>query len=123
MPSLRCTSCSSTEAIACRARAGSPPPAITAHDWAIELVLPGYGVTGGGLFIVMPSATFLPARVVLLRDFLVKLLDPDRVVGMIGRQRRFIQSESADRGQGQGRGEGNDRAGTQGEDMMSAGCF
>lgn len=41
----------------------------------IELVLPDYGVTGGGLFIVMPSATFLPARVVLLRDFLVKELE------------------------------------------------
>jgi hypothetical protein len=38
----------------------------------IELVLPEYRVTGGALHIVMPSASFVPARVVLLRDFLVK---------------------------------------------------
>ena len=33
-------------------------------------VLPEYHLSGGGLFIVLPSTTNLPARVALLRDFL-----------------------------------------------------
>ncbi len=41
----------------------------------IELVLPDYRVTGGALHIVWPSANFVPARVVLLRDFLVKEIE------------------------------------------------
>jgi DNA-binding transcriptional LysR family regulator len=41
----------------------------------IELVLPEYRVTGSSLYLVMPSATFVPARVILLRDFLFKELE------------------------------------------------
>jgi DNA-binding transcriptional LysR family regulator len=35
-------------------------------------VLPGYAAVGNGLFVVVPSSRFLPARVARLRDFLVE---------------------------------------------------
>lgn len=40
----------------------------------LALVLPEYRVDGGAVYLVMPSAAFVPARVLLLRDFLFKEL-------------------------------------------------
>ncbi|HEX6242094.1 MAG TPA: LysR family transcriptional regulator, partial [Polyangiales bacterium] len=36
----------------------------------LTLVLPEHGVDGGAVYLVMPSASFVPARVLLLREFL-----------------------------------------------------
>jgi DNA-binding transcriptional LysR family regulator len=53
-------------------------PAIHARGPAargeLELVLPGYRLEGGALNAVLPSSTFVPSRVALLRDFLVDRL-------------------------------------------------
>ena len=40
----------------------------------LEVVLPGYHVKGDDLHVIMPSAAFVPARVLLLRDHLVREL-------------------------------------------------
>lgn len=40
----------------------------------LEVVLRDYSAKGGALFIVLPSSAFVPARVALLRDFLVERL-------------------------------------------------
>jgi DNA-binding transcriptional LysR family regulator len=40
----------------------------------LERVLPGYVMTGAPLQVVMPSASFVPARVAVVRDFLVEHL-------------------------------------------------
>jgi DNA-binding transcriptional LysR family regulator len=41
----------------------------------LEPVLPGWGDEGlGGIFVVMPTSQYIPARVALLRDFLVEYL-------------------------------------------------
>ena len=45
-----------------------------AHRPRIERVLPQLGVPGAPLQVVMPSASFVPARVALVRDFLVEHL-------------------------------------------------
>jgi DNA-binding transcriptional LysR family regulator len=45
--------------------AGSPE-----RDKLVQ-VLPGWGVAGASIYVVMPSARYVPARVALLRDFLV----------------------------------------------------
>jgi DNA-binding transcriptional LysR family regulator len=42
----------------------------------LTVVLRGYRVEGGALHIVLPSSTFVPSRVALLRDFLVERLTP-----------------------------------------------
>jgi DNA-binding transcriptional LysR family regulator len=42
---------------------------------AVEVVLHEYRVTGASINIVMPSATFVPTRVTLLRDHLVKEIE------------------------------------------------
>jgi hypothetical protein len=34
-------------------------------------VLPRYSYVGGGLYVVWPSQTLVPARVVVVRDFLI----------------------------------------------------
>lgn len=56
----------------------APLPAIHARSpterGELELVLPGYSVEGGALHVVLPSSTFVPSRVALLRDFLVERL-------------------------------------------------
>jgi DNA-binding transcriptional LysR family regulator len=44
------------------------------HQGELELVLRGYRVGGGALHVVLPSQAFIPARVALLRDFLVEKL-------------------------------------------------
>jgi DNA-binding transcriptional LysR family regulator len=53
-------------------------PAIHARGPAergeLVLVLPDYRVEGGALHVVLPSSSFVPARVALLRDFLVERL-------------------------------------------------
>jgi len=53
-------------------------PAIHARGPAergeLELVLPNYTVEGGALHVVLPSASFVPSRVALFRDFLVERL-------------------------------------------------
>jgi DNA-binding transcriptional LysR family regulator len=46
----------------------------SAHLKELEVVLPSYRVGGGALHIVLPSHAFVPARVALLRDFLVEKL-------------------------------------------------
>lgn len=40
----------------------------------LEVVLPDYRIRGAALFVVLPSSAFVPARVALLRDFLVARL-------------------------------------------------
>lgn len=40
----------------------------------LALVLPEHGVDGGAVYLLMPSASFVPARVLLLREFLFKEL-------------------------------------------------
>ena len=40
----------------------------------LEVVLPGYHLRGADLHVVLPSAAFVPARVTLLRDHLVREL-------------------------------------------------
>jgi DNA-binding transcriptional LysR family regulator len=40
----------------------------------LEVVLPGWMETGSGVYVVVPSARQLPARVALVRDFLVEHL-------------------------------------------------
>jgi DNA-binding transcriptional LysR family regulator len=45
-------------------------------EGALQVVLRGYRVEGGALHVVLPSSTFVPARVALLRDFLVERLTP-----------------------------------------------
>jgi len=40
----------------------------------LELVLPGYQLRGADLHVVLPSSAFVPARVMLLRDHLVREL-------------------------------------------------
>jgi hypothetical protein len=40
----------------------------------LEVVLPGYRMVGGALHAVLPSHAFVPARVALLRDFLIEKL-------------------------------------------------
>lgn len=42
---------------------------------AISLVLGEYRVNGGSVYVVLPSASFVPARVALLRDHLVEHLE------------------------------------------------
>lgn len=53
-------------------------PAMLARDFvqrgALELVLPEHHAVGAPVHVVLPSSTFVPARVVLLRDFLVEHL-------------------------------------------------
>ena len=39
---------------------------------SVVRVLPDYAAVGNGLFVVVPSSRFLPARVARLRDFLVE---------------------------------------------------
>ena len=55
-------------------------PAMLAHGpherGELVHVLGGYRVEGGALHVVLPSATFVPSRVALLRDFLVERLAP-----------------------------------------------
>ncbi|HMJ14714.1 MAG TPA: LysR family transcriptional regulator [Polyangiaceae bacterium] len=41
---------------------------------AIQLVLPQYGLSRDSVYVVLPSAAFVPARVALLRDHLVRHL-------------------------------------------------
>jgi DNA-binding transcriptional LysR family regulator len=48
-----------------------PVPAFADRPGELEPVLPGWGDQGGGLHVVMPTAQYIPARVALLRDFLV----------------------------------------------------
>jgi hypothetical protein len=43
----------------------------------LEVVLPEYKIGGAGLFVVLPSSAFVPARVALLRDFLVERLSEE----------------------------------------------
>ena len=43
----------------------------------LDVVLPGYKVGGAGLSVVLPSSAFVPARVALLRDFLVSRLSDE----------------------------------------------
>jgi DNA-binding transcriptional LysR family regulator len=43
----------------------------------LEVVLPEYRVGGAALSVVLPSSTFVPARVALLRDFLVARLSEE----------------------------------------------
>ena len=47
----------------------------------LELVLHDHRLTGGGVFIVLPSSAYVPARVAVLRDFLVDELGK-RMAGM-----------------------------------------
>jgi DNA-binding transcriptional LysR family regulator len=42
---------------------------------AIEVILPEYRVSRGSVYVVLPSAAFVPARVALLRDHLVAHLE------------------------------------------------
>jgi DNA-binding transcriptional LysR family regulator len=53
-------------------------PAIHARGPAergeLAIVLPEYTVEGGALHVVLPSSSFVPSRVALLRDFLVERL-------------------------------------------------
>jgi DNA-binding transcriptional LysR family regulator len=53
-------------------------PAIHARGPAergeLSLVLPEYTVEGGALHVVLPTSSFVPSRVALLRDFLVERL-------------------------------------------------
>jgi DNA-binding transcriptional LysR family regulator len=53
-------------------------PIPTAHAALVagrlEVVLPGWSQTGASLFVVLPSGRQVPARVALLRDFLVERL-------------------------------------------------
>jgi DNA-binding transcriptional LysR family regulator len=46
-----------------------------AHEGRLERVLPGYYDDGGAVYVVLPSSTFVPARVALLRDHLVAHLE------------------------------------------------
>jgi DNA-binding transcriptional LysR family regulator len=43
----------------------------------LEVVLREYSMKGGGLYVVLPSSAFVPARVALLRDFLVERLSEE----------------------------------------------
>ena len=47
----------------------------------LEVILRDYRLTGGGAFIVLPSSAHVPARVAVLRDFLVDELG-QRLAGM-----------------------------------------
>jgi DNA-binding transcriptional LysR family regulator len=49
------------------------PIAADAFD-ELEVVLPEYRQTGSAVSVLLPSSTFVPARVALLRDFLVEQL-------------------------------------------------
>jgi DNA-binding transcriptional LysR family regulator len=40
-------------------------------EGVLEHILPAYRFTGGVFAVVLPSSTFVPSRVALLRDFLV----------------------------------------------------
>jgi DNA-binding transcriptional LysR family regulator len=62
---------------ACVAGAGIGliPPALAreaVQRKELEVVLPGYHVAGTPLHLVLPSSTFIPARVALLRDHLIE---------------------------------------------------
>jgi DNA-binding transcriptional LysR family regulator len=46
-----------------------------AQQGRLERVLPGYHDDGGAVFVVLPSSSFVPARVALLRDHLVAHLE------------------------------------------------
>ena len=48
-----------------------------AQKGTLQLILRDYGVDGTGLHVVLPSATFVPTRVALLRDFLVEYLSKE----------------------------------------------
>jgi DNA-binding transcriptional LysR family regulator len=45
-----------------------------ARTGPLEVVLPEYKITGAALYVVLPSSSFVPTRVALLRDFLVERL-------------------------------------------------
>ena len=47
-----------------------PLPTFMAQAPTLERVLPDYFMTGAPLQIVMPSASYVPARVAAVRDFL-----------------------------------------------------
>lgn len=52
-----------------------PLPLFIAHDrGGLERVLPELSIPGGQLHVVMPSASYVPARVAAVRDFLVERL-------------------------------------------------
>ena len=53
---------------------GPLPLFITHHFASLERVLPDYAMLGGPMHVVMPSAAFVPARVTVVRDFLVEHL-------------------------------------------------
>lgn len=63
-------------------------PTAIAHEQvlsgAIEVVLPEYRVSRGSVYVVLPSAAFVPARVALLRDHLA--LHLERRLGQIEAQ-------------------------------------
>jgi DNA-binding transcriptional LysR family regulator len=53
-----------------------PAESVTAEvaDGSLVRILPRYGFEGGGLFVVWPSRTLVPARVVVVREFLIEEL-------------------------------------------------
>ncbi|HVU02128.1 MAG TPA: LysR family transcriptional regulator [Polyangiaceae bacterium] len=46
-------------------------------EGALERVLPDYAFVGGSLAVVLPTSSFVPSRVALLRDFLVEALQTE----------------------------------------------
>jgi DNA-binding transcriptional LysR family regulator len=46
----------------------------SAPDGELEVVLPDYRMPGAALSVVLPSSAYVPARIALLRDFLVERL-------------------------------------------------
>jgi len=51
-----------------------PHASVAVQRGELELVLPEYRLAGGGIYLVLPSSAFVPARVALLRDFLAERL-------------------------------------------------
>jgi DNA-binding transcriptional LysR family regulator len=52
-----------------------PMPLFMSHSFTnLERVLPDHVMLGGPMHVVMPSAAFVPARVTIVRDFLVEHL-------------------------------------------------
>jgi DNA-binding transcriptional LysR family regulator len=54
---------------------GLLPVEQVAKDSGLERILPGFTIGGGGLYVVWPSRAFVPARVTLFREFLIRELE------------------------------------------------
>lgn len=65
----------------------------------LEMVLPSYRLAGAGLYVVWSASAFMPARVALLRDFLVEHLTQElRVAQRACSRAKLATSAAAQRG-------------------------